>query len=114
MAFTDIFKRKKKQPDFVEIGSMAEQGSYGPAGYPKKEADSAEVDLGLPQMPQQQQMFAPQNNTAELEKEIKALSYKIDNLKNTLDTISARLINIENAIKGQPPSGQEGGEGWTY
>ena len=113
MAFTDIFKKKKKQPDFVEIGSMAEQGSYGPAGYPEHETNPAEVDLGLPSMPQQQ-MFAPQSNTAELEKEVKALSYKIDNLKATLDTISARLINIENAIKGQPQSGQEGGEGWTY
>src|SRR3989344_1280152 len=81
MAFTDIFKKKKKQPDFVEIGSMAEQGSYGPAGYPEKETNPAEVDLGLPSMPQQQ-MFAPQSNTAELEKEVKALSYKIDNLKS--------------------------------
>lgn len=130
MAITDFFKRKKKTQDFIDIGPQADEGSYGPAQegqanpkeprHPKSlnelgamSDDETPLDLlARPRMPEQPPH--PSVTKQDLERDIQELSIKIDTLKMTLDTINARLINIENAIKGEPKIPEKNGEGWTY
>jgi hypothetical protein len=61
--------------------------------------------------PQQPMGFAPQAPpSADIEmmrRTIETVNYKLDALKAALDTINARLANIENAMRAPP--GQQGG-----
>jgi len=59
--------------------------------------------------PQQPMGFAPQpsQDMETLRRTIETVNYKLDALKAGLDTINARLANIENAMRAPP--GQQGG-----
>ncbi|MBS3064807.1 MAG: hypothetical protein J4472_03260 [DPANN group archaeon] len=134
MALIDIFKRKKKNQDFIDIGPQADEGSYGPAQEGREpleelpeeprqrkslnelgamSANETPLDLlARPNIPEQP--LHPSITKQDLERDIQEVSIKIDNLRTTLDTINARLINIENAVKGESKTPAKDGEGWTY
>ena len=134
MALGDIFKKRKKKDDFVEIGPNADEGSYGPAqeGLPKIEekkdshrkslnelgamrSDETPLDLlSRPNIPNLPDLSLQDDYTSSNEKDLHELSTKIDNLKLTLDQINARLINLENALIKPSERRDEKGEGWTY
>ncbi|MEM2874337.1 MAG: hypothetical protein QW063_02755 [Candidatus Nanoarchaeia archaeon] len=115
MALRDIFKRKKKEPEYYEVVPPSEFGAYGPASYPQAPAPSG------PTIPTPEMEFggtppamAPTPTTAEIEnlrQQLEALNYKIDTLKAVLDSINTKLTNIETAMKALP---SEKGEGWQY
>ncbi|MBI2040984.1 MAG: hypothetical protein HYT16_02690 [DPANN group archaeon] len=126
MGILDIFKRKKKDDDFLDLGAPGTTGgAYGPAGYPQ--GYGGDMGLGAPgqqaggqmgggfdQFPNPAGMQAggaAGGEIANLRNTVDALNYKLDALKAALDAINARLANIETALKAAPT---EKGEGWTY
>jgi hypothetical protein len=134
MVLGDIFKKRKKKDDFIEIGPNADEGSYGPAqeGLPKIEekkeshrkslnelgamrSDETPLDLlSRPNFPSLPDLSHAENHTIEHEKDLQKLLVKVDNLKITLDQINARLINLENTLIKPSEKREEKGEGWTY
>jgi hypothetical protein len=125
MALFGMFKKRRKD-DYLEVTPPAEEGGYGPAGYPGMPPQGMPPQ-GMPGMenmpapefpPMQQQMPPPlmQPSMAppemeHLRQQVESINYKLDTLKAVLDSINSRLANVESALKAAPT---ERGEGWTY
>jgi|SRR3989344_1140963 len=128
MDITSIFRRKKKN-ELLDLGGGAQlpggPGDYGPAaGFPGQQGfppvpafppQGAPMDMGmggLPGMPPQQfQQPAPSVSSDQIEnlrRSIESVNYKLDALKAAMDSINARLANIEIALKASPTEKQEG------
>jgi hypothetical protein len=108
MGVLDIFKRKKKDEDFLELGADVGRGGYGPGAQAQPQSIPAEqppAGFGdFPGMPAQPMPVGAEGEI--IKKDVETLNYKMDSLKATLDQINARLTNIEQALKGK--------QGWQY
>jgi hypothetical protein len=112
MAIGDIFKRKKKGEDFVDLGAV-EPGAYGPAtqgGYPQQ-MPMDQFPGAYPQAPMAPMQSAAPAGAGDLDnirQQLESINYKLDTLKAVLDTLSTRIANVENALKVSPLERQGG------
>lgn len=108
MGILDLFKRKKKEEDWQDLGTPA-FGDYGPASLPGAPAlPQARPSDSIAPMPTAMAPITPSRpvpaEADALKREIEALNYKVDALKSTLDLMNQRLASIEEAVKGKQGS----------
>ncbi len=125
--------KKKRKDDYLEVTPPAEEGGYGPAGYPgmppqgmppQNQGMPGMENMPAPEFPPMQQQMPPPLMPASmgqsmgsppemehLRQQVESINYKLDTLKAVLDSINSRLANVESALKASPT---ERGEGWTY